>query len=92
MDDLMRTFIAQEVGRQLYSQKEELQKTLFQGCDEKDTPEKIYSRMIINGVYASVTLAAEMAVDILLESGKFTQQSDEELRRRIFSVCGQKDE
>lgn len=92
MDDLMRTVIAQEVGKQLDRQKEELQKALFQGCDHNDTLEKICAMMVINSVYYSVTLAAEIAIGILLESGEFTPRSEEELRRHIFSVCGQKDE
>lgn len=92
MDSLKRTAIRQEVAKQLDMQREELIETLFQGCGEKDTPEKIYSRMIINGVYASVTLAAEMAIGILLESGEVTPRSDDELRRSIFSVCSGKDE
>jgi len=92
MDSLKRTAIRQEVAKQLDMQREGLLETLFQGCGEKDTPEKIYSRMIINGVYASVTLAAEMAIGILLESGEVTPRSDDELRRSIFSVCSGKDE
>lgn len=92
MDDLMRTAIAQEVGRQLDRQKEELQKELFRGCDEKDTFEQIFSMMVINSVYFSVTLAAELAIGILLKSGEATPKSEDELRRSIFSVCSRKDE
>ena len=91
MDDLMRTVIAREVAKQLDRQKEELHEALFQGCDYNDTFEKIFSRMVVNSVYCSVTLAAEIAVGILLESGELTPHSEKELRRRIFSVCGQKD-
>ena len=92
MDDLIRTVIAREVGKQLDRQKEELHEALFQGCDYNDTFEQIFSRMVINSVYCSVSLAAEVAIGILLESGEFTPHSEQELRRRIFSVYGQKDE
>lgn len=90
MDDLIRTVIAQEVGRQLDRQKEELQKALFIGCDDKDTLEKICSKMVMNGVYFSTKLAAEIAIGILLEDGA-VPRSEEELRRGLFSVCGEKD-
>lgn len=91
MDDLMRTVIAREVAKQLDRQKEELHEALFQGCDYNDTFEKIFSRMVVNSVYCSVTLAAEIAIGILLECGA-VPRSEEELRRSIFSVCGEKDE
>ncbi len=51
MDDLMRTAIAQETGRQIYEQREELQKAILQGCDGKDTLEEICSKMVMNGVF-----------------------------------------
>lgn len=92
MDDLMRTVIAQEIGKQLYEQKEELQEALFLGCDKKDTLEEICSKMVINGIYFSTKLAAEIAIGILLESGELTPYSEDEFRRRIFSVCNRKDE
>lgn len=86
MNDLIRKVIEQEVARQLDEQKEELQEALFQGCGERDTPEEIYTKMIINGIYFSVTLAADMAIGILLRGGA-EPRSEEELRRQIFSVC-----
>ena len=85
MNDLMRTAIAREVAKQLDRQKEELHKSLFQGCDYNDTFEKIFSQMVVNSVYYSVTLAAEIAIGILLEGGAVSR-SEEELRRSIFSV------
>lgn len=92
MDDLMRAVIAQEVRKQLDEQKEELHEELFQGCDRNGTLEEICAKMVVNGVYASTRLAAEMAMGLLLESGKFTPRSDDELRRRILSACNCKDE
>lgn len=92
MNDLIRTVIAGEVAKQLDRQKEELHEALFQGCDYNDTFEQIFSQMVVNSVYYSVSLAAEVAIGILLESGEFTPRSEEELRRHIFSVRGQKDE
>lgn len=91
MNNLIRAVIAREVAKQLDRQKEELHEALFRGCDYNDTFEKIFSTMVINSVYYSVTLAAEMAIGILLESGEFTPRSEEELRRCIFSLCGEKD-
>lgn len=86
MDDLIRKVIEQEVARQLNEQKEELQKSLLQGCGEKDTSEEIYTRMIVNSVYISVTLAADIAIGILLRGG-VQPRSEEELRRSLFAVC-----
>ena len=90
MNDLMRVAIENEVRRQMDMQKEELHKALFRGCDNEDTFEEIFSKMVINSVYCSVTLAAEMAIGILLEGGA-VPRSEEELRRTLFSVCGEKD-
>ena len=91
MNDLMRTAIAREVAKQLDRQKEELHKSLFQGCDYNDTFEKIFSQMVVNSVYYSVTLAAEIAIGILLEGGAVSR-SEDELRRSIFSVLDEKGE
>ena len=90
MNDLMRMAIENEVRRQMDMQKEELHEALFRGCNNDDTFEKVFSKMVINAVYCSVTLAAEMAIGILLEGGA-VPRSEEELRRRLFSVCGEKD-
>lgn len=92
MDDLKRMAIAQEIDRQIYEQREELQEAILRGCDDKDTLEETCTKMVMNGVCFSARLAAEMAIGILLESGLFTPRSDDELRKSIFSVCSGKDE
>ena len=89
-DRLMRTAIEHEVRRQMDMQKEELSEALFRGCDYNDTSENFFSQMLVNAVYCSVTLAAEMAIGLLLEGGA-VPRSEEELRRSLFSVCGEKD-
>ena len=89
-DQLMRTAIEHEVRRQIDMQKEELCEALFRGCDDSSTAEDRASQILVNAVYCSVTLAAEMAIGILLEGGA-VPRSEEELRRSLFSVCGEED-
>lgn len=95
MDDareLRRAVISREVERQIDEQKEELQEAIFRGCTETDSAEKIYTKMVLNGIIISAKIIADMTVNMLIDYGLVLPTSEDEIRKSLFSVVEKKED
>lgn len=89
MDDtneLRRSVIQREIDKQLHEQLAELQGDLMRGCEEKDSYEDIYSKMIVNSVVISVKITATMIMEALFDTGVWEPRPDDEMRKGLFVV------
>lgn len=84
--ELIRTVIGQEIDRWFSEQGDWLNENILSGCDETDSYEKIYSRMVLNSIATSVKIAADIAITFLIKAGVSEPKSEEELRRLLMSV------
>lgn len=84
--ELIRSVIGQEIDRWFSEQGDWLKENILSGCDETDSYENIYSRMVLNSIATSVKLAADIAITFLIKAGVSEPKSEEELRRLLMLV------
>ena len=84
--ELIRSVIGQEIDRWFSEQGDWLRENLLSGCDETDSFEKIYSRMVLNSIITSVKMAVDIAISFLIKAGISEPKNEEELRRLLMSV------
>ncbi len=64
----------------------EIKKLLLQGCDETDSAEEIYARIIINSMEVAAEVSAKIILEILITAGMFEPADEKQLRKVLFSV------
>lgn len=85
MDRLRSAALTKAISEQLMEQREAFEEELLSGCKEDDTYEKIYSKMILNGVIMSTRLAVGIVLDALIDYGIVEPLDDDSVRRNIIS-------
>ena len=84
--ELIRSVIGQEIDRWFSEQGDWLMENILSGCDETDSFQNIYSRMVVNSIITSVKMAADIAISFLIKAGISEPKNEEELRRLLMSV------
>lgn len=88
MDGLRAIMLEKVVDEQLKEREERIEEELFKGCKETDSAEKIYTKMILNGISIATKIAAGLSLDLLIDAGIAKPYDEDTLRRSIFSVVG----
>lgn len=92
MDKLMEKALHSMIHRQFETLNTqdatvgEIKRRLLQGCDETDSAEEIYAKMIINSMEIAAEISAKIILEILIAAGMFESADERQLRRALFSV------
>lgn len=86
MSNLMATVIETKVNQLFKLRKEHIIEKLFEGCDNTDSYERVYSKGIYNAMIISVDLSVEVIVDALMSLGIVGAADERKLRKEILSA------
>lgn len=86
MSDLMATVIETKVNQLFKLRKEHIIEKLFEGCDNTDSYERVYSKGIYNAMIISVDLSVEVIIDALMSLGIVGAADERKLRKEILSA------
>lgn len=86
MDRLRAIALEKAINDQIIEQAEVFQKEILSGCEEDDTYEKIYAKMILNAVKMSIRLSVGIILDVLVDYGIAEPVDEDEARRSIISL------
>lgn len=92
MDDLMASALHSMIHKQFETWKAQeetasmIKNCLLQECEEEDSNDKIYVRMIFNAMEIAADLSAKIILEILLTAEVIKPQDEEQLRKIVLSV------
>lgn len=86
MSELMATAIEAKVNQLFELKKEHIIEKLFEGCDNTDSYEQVYSKGICNAMIISVDLSVELVIDTLMSLGIVAAADEKKIRKGILSV------
>lgn len=91
MNGLQLAEIQKEIEKQLKEQRHELIEEISRGCEHTDSTEVVCGKMIANAIAISTRISASMLFDLLIDVGIVKPCSDDELRKRNFSIIKQEE-
>ena len=91
MNELQKIAMEKAIDKQFNERRGWIEEEIFKGCLDTDSTEQVCAKMIINGVSIATKMAAALAIDFLHEAEVVELSSDDEIRKRIFSVVEQKE-
>lgn len=86
MDVLRATALEKEINRQIRERSYEITEAIIEGCEEADSAEAVYGKMVANAVAVSVKMSIGTILDILIDLGIVESHDEEQLRKNILSV------
>lgn len=86
MNDLQKMALEKAIDEQFAERMDWINEAIFNGCLDTDSAEKIYTQMIVNGINIATKMAVALAFDLLEEVGVWVPYSEDEIRKRIFSI------
>lgn len=64
---------------------------ILYGCEDKDSMEEIFSKMIINSMTISAEISAQIILEMLLSGGVIKPIDERLAREKLFSVVKEQD-
>lgn len=86
MDDLRAKALENAINQQFAEKKDVYLDEILMGCEDTDSFEKIYSKMIFNAVQMSVRLSVGIVIDMMTEFGLMKPADESVCRKSIWEI------
>ena len=86
MDALRATVLEKEIDKQLKEKEKELIEEILRECEDTDSADILYVKMIRNAIGISIKVSVGIILDMLIELGIAGPHDEKQLRKNILSV------
>lgn len=86
MDDLRAAALKSAIDKQLMEKTDVFLEEIMEGCEDTDSYEKIYSKMVFNAVRISSRLSVGIVIDMMTEFGLMKPADESDCRKSMWKI------